>query len=98
MSESAKPCASHANGDRNPLLPQQLSELVFVSSTVLQQALDLVNNILTDDHQLTVQSKYLPGSTIGTLFARIPHPHFNVVDNSNRKTPPPCARSLHAPD
>lgn len=58
MSESTKPAAGHTNGD-------QLSQLLAVSSTVLQQALDLVDNVLTDDDQLTVQSKYLPGSTIG---------------------------------
>ncbi|KAH0838509.1 hypothetical protein J3R83DRAFT_6826 [Lanmaoa asiatica] len=61
MSESTKPDASRANGDHN----QHLSELLFVSSTVLQQALDLVDDVLTDNNQLTVQSKYLPGSTIG---------------------------------
>ncbi|KAH7883820.1 hypothetical protein F5I97DRAFT_1895892 [Phlebopus sp. FC_14] len=43
----------------------QLTQLLFVSTTVLQQALDLVTNVLTHDDQLTVQSKYLPGSTIG---------------------------------
>ncbi|KAG1755027.1 uncharacterized protein EDB91DRAFT_1096906 [Suillus paluster] len=41
-----------------------LTQLQFVSTTVLQQALDLVENILTSDEQLTVQSKFLPGSTI----------------------------------
>ncbi|KIK98510.1 hypothetical protein PAXRUDRAFT_134026 [Paxillus rubicundulus Ve08.2h10] len=45
--------------------PTQLIQLLFVSTTVLQQALDLVNNILTRDDQLTAQSRYLPGSTIG---------------------------------
>ncbi|KAI9572739.1 hypothetical protein HD554DRAFT_2062492 [Boletus coccyginus] len=66
MSESTKPGSgpSHADVDRNPH-SSQLSELLFVSSTILQQAVDLVDNILTDNNQLTVQSKYLPGSTIG---------------------------------
>ncbi|KAG9314577.1 hypothetical protein JVU11DRAFT_5379 [Chiua virens] len=61
MSDSTN-YASQANGD-----PQssQLSELLCVSSTTLRQALDLVDNVLTKDDQLTVQSKYLPGSTIG---------------------------------
>lgn len=72
MSESTKPDASHANGpDHNPH-SSQLSELLFVSSTVLQQALDLVDNVLTDNNQLTVQSKYLPGSTIGILLPVYP--------------------------
>lgn len=58
----------------------QLSELLFVSTTVLQQALDLVDNVLTDNDQLTVQSKYLPGSTIGNMFPRIYCSHFNADD------------------
>ncbi|KAF8446183.1 hypothetical protein L210DRAFT_3610703 [Boletus edulis BED1] len=61
MSESTKPDANHTKGGHSP----QLSELLSISSTVLQQALDLVDNVLTDNDQLTVQSKYLPGSTIG---------------------------------
>ncbi|KIJ68654.1 hypothetical protein HYDPIDRAFT_106886 [Hydnomerulius pinastri MD-312] len=66
MSESytTKPDASQTNGDHNSE-STQLTQLLFVSTTVLQQALDLVTNVLTDDDQLTVQSKYLPGSTIG---------------------------------
>lgn len=44
---------------------QQLS----VAQTVLSQAVDLLDNYLTSDEQLTVHSKFLPGSTIG---ARIP--------------------------
>ena len=68
ISESTMPDTSHTNGDHNPH-SAQLSELLFVSSTVLQQALDLVDNALTNNNQLTVQSKYLPGSTIGNLFA-----------------------------
>ena len=50
----------------HPELHEPLAELVFVSTTVLQQALDLVTDILTDDDQLTTLSKFLPGSTIGT--------------------------------
>lgn len=49
-----------------------LDQLLSVSVTVLQQARDLVENVLASDEQLTVQSKYLPGSTIGikgTTFA-----------------------------
>ncbi|KAG2077040.1 hypothetical protein BDR04DRAFT_1067516 [Suillus decipiens] len=55
---------SHLNGsDVTSLSP--LIQLQFVSTTVLQQALDLVENILTSDDQLTAESKFLPGSTIG---------------------------------
>lgn len=55
---------SHPNGSDIASLPP-LIQLQFVSTTVLQQALDLVENILTSDDQLTAQSKFLPGSTIG---------------------------------
>jgi hypothetical protein len=53
------------NGMSIDVLMQQLS----VAQTVLSQAVDLLDNYLTSDEQLTVQSKFLPGSTIG---ARIP--------------------------
>jgi len=42
-----------------------LMQLLSVSKAVLNQALDLVENVLTLDEQLTVNSKHLPGSTIG---------------------------------
>lgn len=42
-----------------------LTQLLSVATTVLHQALDLVENVLTSDDQLTVHSKHLPGSTIG---------------------------------
>jgi hypothetical protein len=44
-----------------------LTQLLSVSTTILAQALDLVENVLTSDEQLTVHSKYLPGSTIGIV-------------------------------
>jgi len=43
------------------VVKQQLA----VAKTVLLQAVDLLDNHLTYDEQLTVHSKYLPGSTIG---------------------------------
>ncbi|KAI0728604.1 hypothetical protein C8Q72DRAFT_833482 [Fomitopsis betulina] len=42
-----------------------LARLLEVSTVVLRQAVDLVNDNLTSDDQLTVHSQYLPGSTIG---------------------------------
>jgi hypothetical protein len=57
---------SHPNGSEIASL-SPLAQLQFVSTTVLQQALDLLENILTSDEQLTIQSKFLPGSTIGIL-------------------------------
>jgi hypothetical protein len=44
---------------------EQLKQLTAVSTTVLHQALDLVENVLTRDEQLSVHSQHLPGSTIG---------------------------------
>lgn len=47
--------------DHNDSLHQQLS----VARTVLLQAVDLLDNYLTSDEQLSVSSHYLSGSTIG---------------------------------
>jgi hypothetical protein len=46
---------------------KNLEQLVDVGTTILNQALDLVNDSLTSDEQLTVHSQYMPGSTIGTM-------------------------------
>lgn len=49
--------------------PASTDETLFqqmeVAKTVLHQAVDLLDNHLTSDDQLTVHSQYLPGSTIG---------------------------------
>ncbi|KAL4068273.1 hypothetical protein V8B97DRAFT_880522 [Scleroderma yunnanense] len=58
--------------------PEALDELIFVSTTVLQQAFDLVNTVLTKDDQLTTQSKFLPGSTIGKHL-RHARDHFTLL-------------------
>jgi hypothetical protein len=44
---------------------EQRRQLLAVSRHVLEQALDLVQNRLSRDDQLTVNAKHLPGSTIG---------------------------------
>ncbi len=44
---------------------KNLEQLLEVGTTILSQALDLLNNSLTSDEQLTVHSQYMPGSTIG---------------------------------
>lgn len=44
-----------------------LKDLLFVAQTVLEQAVDLLDNDLKEDEQLTVPSKFLPGSTIGAF-------------------------------
>ena len=43
------------------MVSQQLS----VAKTVLLQAVDLLDNYLVSDEQLKVQSRFMPGSTIG---------------------------------
>jgi hypothetical protein len=71
-----------------------LAQLQFVSTTVLQQALDLVENILTSDEQLTIQSKFLPGSTIGILTLYDP---YLLLRDHTRKAFAARTRSLHSP-
>ena len=51
---------SESNHD---IVKQQLA----VAKTVLLQAVDLLDNHLTSDEQITVQSQHLPGSTIGKI-------------------------------
>ena len=53
---------------RNEVMDQQLS----VAKTLLQQAVDLLDNRLSSDEQLIVRSKYMPGSTIGQFSFIIP--------------------------
>lgn len=48
-------------------LADPLKQLLYVSVTVLRQAIDLLDNHLTSDGQLSIHAKYLPGSTIGML-------------------------------
>jgi hypothetical protein len=45
-----------------------LEKLIDVGTTILNQALDLLDKSLTSDEQLTVHSQYMPGSTIGMTF------------------------------
>lgn len=44
-----------------------LTRLLEVSTAILRQAIELVENGLTSDEQLTTRSIYIPGSTIGML-------------------------------
>jgi hypothetical protein len=46
-------------------IPVPLTKLISVAIAVLHQGIDLVDNVLTSDDQLTVHSKYVAGSTIG---------------------------------
>ncbi|KAL1691964.1 hypothetical protein GGG16DRAFT_52635 [Schizophyllum commune] len=58
-----------------------LSELLLVCKTVLQQGVDLVDKQLTEDAQLTADSKFLPGSTIGKHL-RHARDHFVLLLNT----------------
>lgn len=48
-------------------------QLTEVAGSVLGQAVDLLENTLSDDEQLVFSSKYIPGSTIGTLTSCLLH-------------------------
>jgi hypothetical protein len=75
---SSLPTTPHhnQNGPPHDVDETPLTQLLSVSKAVLRQALDLVETVLTSDEQLTVHSKYLPGSTIG-IFS---------LDNSSKRT------------
>lgn len=56
------------SGSNEHLPPVELSsydQLILVAVAVLEQAVDLVENSLTEDSQLSSSSVLLPGSTIG---------------------------------
>ncbi|QRV86184.1 hypothetical protein RhiJN_14202 [Ceratobasidium sp. AG-Ba] len=53
---------SSSQSQDDSLMVEQLTD---VARSILNQAVDLLQNTLTDDTQLTYQSKYIPGSTIG---------------------------------
>lgn len=52
-------------GQRADPSDASLKRLLEVSCIVLQQAVDLIDKFLSHDAQLTTQSKFMPGSTIG---------------------------------
>jgi len=77
-----------------------LARLLEVSTVVLHQAVELVDKSLTSDDQLTVHSKYMPGSTIGKHLRHArdhfvllldclssPEPHVLNYDVRSRNTP-----------
>jgi hypothetical protein len=58
------------NGSHHPEDEMKdLEKLIDVGTTILNQALDLVNDSLASDEQLAVHSQYMPGSTIGTTLS-----------------------------
>jgi hypothetical protein len=59
---------SQSGSANQPLPPVEFSsydQLILVAVAVLEQAVDLVENSLTEDSQLSSNSVLLPGSTIG---------------------------------
>ena len=85
-----------------------LAQLLRVSTVILLQAVDLLDSYLTSDDQLTVSSKYLPGSTIGkhlrhardhfvllaqSVSSGLSQPHVLSYDVRLRNTPMESSRS-----
>ena len=71
---------------------ETLFQQMEVAKTVLKQAVDLLDNQLTSDDQLTVHSQYLPGSTIGMDEAII---KIKLLTHAcARQTSSPCQRPL----
>ncbi|KAA1468554.1 hypothetical protein DENSPDRAFT_833894, partial [Dentipellis sp. KUC8613] len=84
---------------------RNLEQLQDVSVKVLEQAVDLLNNSLSSDDQLTYNSKFLPGSTIGKHLrhardhfalllacAASQPPHVMSYDTRSRNTPMESSR------
>ncbi|EIW64516.1 uncharacterized protein TRAVEDRAFT_109602 [Trametes versicolor FP-101664 SS1] len=85
------------------------ARLLEVSTAILRQAVNLVQDSLTTDQQLTAQSNYIPGSTIGkhlrhardhfALLAEAistPAPHVLNYDKRARNTPMESQRKAAA--
>ncbi|KAJ7225840.1 hypothetical protein GGX14DRAFT_641297 [Mycena pura] len=77
------PSASAASDDADPTLGQ----LLHVSCIVLRQGVDLLDNHITANEQLTVHSQYLPGSTIGKHL-RHSRDHFELLLDCIKSPPP----------
>ncbi|KAF9036489.1 hypothetical protein BDZ89DRAFT_1100647 [Hymenopellis radicata] len=87
-------------------IPENVLQLLSVCKILLLQGVDVVDNALTSDEQLTTSSKFLPGSTIGKhirhardhfelLLAAItsPPPYILCYDTRSRNTPMESSRS-----
>ncbi|GJE87762.1 hypothetical protein PsYK624_038450 [Phanerochaete sordida] len=64
-----------------------MHRLLEVSRVVLQQAVDLVDNDLASDDQLSIHSQYMPGSTIGKHL-RHARDHFWLLMDAMEAQPP----------
>jgi len=63
------------------------AQLLEVARVVLQQAIELLEKSLVSDNQLTVTSRYMPGSTIGKHL-RHAKDHFALLLDSVSSPPP----------
>jgi len=66
---------------------KNLQQFLDVGTTILGQALDLLNNSLISDEQLTVRSQHMPGSTIGKHL-RHARDHFSLLLDCVSRPPP----------
>ncbi|KAJ6501727.1 hypothetical protein C8R47DRAFT_1211271 [Mycena vitilis] len=75
--------------ENSPIVPEEttLSQLLQVSRIVLRQGIDLLDNHITSNDQLTVHSQYLPGSTIGKHL-RHSRDHFELLLECIKSPPP----------
>jgi len=64
----------------------QLDKLCAVAKAVLQQAIELVEKNMSSDEQLTFQSTYIPGSTIGKHL-RHAREHYTLLFESMESAP-----------
>ncbi|PPQ63507.1 hypothetical protein CVT24_004735 [Panaeolus cyanescens] len=71
------------HAQKQEVVTQQIS----VARTVLLQAIDLLDNYLTSDDQLTTHSKYLPGSTIGKHLRHARDHYTLLFDSMLQPTP-----------
>ena len=79
--------------------PTPLENLLAVAVIVLHQAIDLLEDKISSDDQLSYRSKYIPGSTIGES-RRDPsdlRSGLKTLSLHDRKTPAARERSLCAP-
>ncbi|RPD63212.1 hypothetical protein L226DRAFT_527985 [Lentinus tigrinus ALCF2SS1-7] len=104
LSSSSAAASSFEEGDVHDE-PTALARLLEVSTAILRQGIDLVENSLTSDDQLTTHSNYIPGSTIGKHLRHArdhfvllldvvssPAPHVLNYDKRLRNTPMEVSR------
>ncbi|KAF8887949.1 hypothetical protein CPB84DRAFT_1684445 [Gymnopilus junonius] len=59
-------------------MEEVVKQQISVATTILLQAVDVLDNHLTSDQQLSIQSKHIPGSTIGKHL-RHARDHFELL-------------------